>query len=106
MAHQIIITLSDDDYLSLNSQAKHHGTTVEIEAIQAVRHMLAAEPLVGTSPSADEILTRLHQEGFIENIATGEPLTPEDDAELERLAVLFSGGTMASDMIIEDRGPY
>ena len=51
-------------------------------------------------------MVKLYREGEIENIPTREPLTPEEEAELERLAQVFAGDKPMSEMIIEDRGPY
>lgn len=34
------------------------------------------------------------------------PLTPEEQAECERLAQMFAGGKPLSEMVIEDRDPY
>lgn len=47
----------------------------------------------------------LFSEGVIEHIPTGEPITPEEEAERERLALLFGQGKPVSEMVIEDRGP-
>ncbi len=46
----------------------------------------------------------LYQEGIVENVPTNEPDTPEEAAERERLASLFSQGKSAAEMVIEDRG--
>jgi len=34
------------------------------------------------------------------------PLTPEEQTERERIAQIFAGGKPASEMVIEDQGPY
>lgn len=47
----------------------------------------------------------LYQEGIVENVPTNEPDTPDEAAERERLASLFSQGKSAAEMVIEDRGP-
>ena len=47
-----------------------------------------------------------YREGVLLNLATPRPLTQEDQAERERLAHLFASDKLASDMVIEDRGPY
>jgi hypothetical protein len=53
----------------------------------------------------DVIQEFLFREGITENVPTNEPDTPEEAAERERLARLFSGGKSAADIVIEDRGP-
>lgn len=53
----------------------------------------------------DIIQDFLYHEGITENVPTNVPDTPEEAAERERLARLFSGGKSAADIVIEDRGP-
>ena len=49
----------------------------------------------------------LYRKGMLLNIATREPMTPEEEAELERLGRLFADNNkLISDEVIEDRGPY
>src|SRR5258708_5085797 len=66
------------------------------------------EPIVSqTRPlKGRELMEKLYREGVIENIPTREPLTEEEKAERARLAQLFAGGKSASEIVIEDRGPY
>jgi hypothetical protein len=52
-----------------------------------------------------EFLEHLYREGRILNIPTRQPFTPEERAERERLAQSVKPGKMASDIVIEDRGP-
>jgi hypothetical protein len=47
----------------------------------------------------------LYHEGITEDVPTNEPDTPEEAAERERLARLFSQGKSAAEIVIEDRGP-
>lgn len=54
----------------------------------------------------DVLLTFLHREGVIQNIPSGEPDTPEEAAERERLAKLFGEGKPVSEIVIEDRGEF
>ena len=51
-------------------------------------------------------MEKLYHDGEIENLPTREPLTPEEQAERERLGRLYSQGKPLSEMIIEDRGSY
>lgn len=53
-----------------------------------------------------ELAEKLYREGRLANLATKRPLTPEEQAERERLARLFASDKLASDMVIEDRGSY
>jgi hypothetical protein len=52
------------------------------------------------------LMEKQYREGKILNIPVRRPLTRQEQAERERLARLFSGGKPASEMAIEDRGPY
>lgn len=54
----------------------------------------------------DVLLTFLHREGVIQNIPSGEPDSPEETAERERLAKLFGEGKPVSEIVIEDRGEF
>ena len=54
----------------------------------------------------DVLLTFLHREGAIQNIPSGEPDTPDETAERERLAKLFGEGKPVSEIVIEDRGEF
>ncbi len=55
---------------------------------------------------AEDLMEKLYRDGVIENIPTREPLTEEEQEERERLAQKYGGGKPASEMAIEDRGPY
>jgi hypothetical protein len=106
MAHQITITLSDQEYATLSTEAERSGKPIDTLLYETLTSRLPSS-LIGNQPiSDDEFAHILYQKGIIVDIPTGEPLTPEEDAEMERFARLFSGGKMASDMVIEDRGDY
>lgn len=81
MAYQMTVTLSDHEYQVLAAEAARRGKPPE-----TVLHDLIQD-LQSTSTEK-------------------RPLTPEEQAERERLAQLFAGGKPASQMVIEDRGPY
>ena len=53
-----------------------------------------------------ELAEKLYCEGKLASLATKRPLTPEEQEERERLIQRLAGGKPASQMIIEDRGPY
>ena len=106
MAYQMTVTVTDQEYAALTAVAEKSGKQAEALLheilIQHLQPSLATKhPL--TAREFEEILYR---EGLIENIPTRQPLTPEEKAERERLAQVFAGGKPASEMVIEDRGPY
>ena len=53
-----------------------------------------------------ELAEKLYREGKLASLATPCPLTQEEQEERERLARLFASDRPASEMVIEDRGPY
>jgi len=58
------------------------------------------------SMTGRELAEKLYREGKLASLATKRPLTQAEQEERERLARLFAGGKPASEMVIEDRGPY
>lgn len=100
MAYQI--TLSDQEYATLVSAAAKSGTEPEqflhdiIQRLQPSKHSLTAH----------QVTERQYREGKISHIPTRQPLTQEEREARERRARRFAGGKPASEMVIEDRGPY
>ena len=90
MAHTI--ALSDEDYAVLEAAAERTGETIE----QLVRQAIAKQLTAPTKPK---------QKGHY-RLPTGEPISPEEDAEMERLAQQIGDAhPWASEIVIEDRGP-
>ena len=90
MAHQIIRT--DDDYAALQAAASRTGDTVEALAHQAIAGYVAQAQ-------------KPRQMGSYQ-YPTGEPDSPEEEAEDEALAAAIGPGKpWLSEMVIEDRGP-
>ena len=106
MAYQTTITLTDQEYAVLAAEAEKTGKQAE-----ALLHEILSQRLQPPLPTKrplteDEFEEKLYREGKILNIPTRRPWTPEERAERERLAQVFAGGKPASEMVIEDRGPY
>jgi len=81
------ITLSDEDYALLAAVAKQRGAPIETLVHEAI-------VLLDTQPR-----------GTYE-YPTGEPDSPEDEAELEAIAQSIGDAhPWLSEMVIEDRGP-
>ncbi|HST89164.1 MAG TPA: hypothetical protein VLJ14_12370 [Ktedonobacterales bacterium] len=90
MAHQI--TLSDDEYAVLAAASSRTGASIE---------ELVHQALAQRFPTPDSV----KQSGSY-SYPTGKPLTPEELAEMERLAQeIGPDRPWASEMAIEDRGP-
>jgi hypothetical protein len=112
MEHQMIVRLTDDEYTALTAQAKQTGKEIE-----ALIHELLDEILkmrTRSSQKSNHTLSReeleeyLYEEGVIDYIPTHRVYSKEEEEERQRLADLFgqAGGKSASEMVIEDRGPY
>lgn len=104
MAYQMTVTLTEEEYKILAAEAAKSGKEPAALLHDLIRDLQSAR--VKGSLTGQELARELYSEGKLANLATKEPLTPEEQAERERLAHLFSGGKPASRMVIEDRGPY
>ena len=105
MAYQMTVTLSDQEYQVLAAEASRRGEPPEKLLRDLIRH-LPSHSATKYTMTGRELAEKLYREGKLANLATKRPLTPEEQAERERLAHLFAGDKLASDMVIEDRGPY
>jgi hypothetical protein len=89
MAYQI--TLSEDDYAALTAAANETGEPIE----QLVHEAIAARYL--SPPAAGQIGQYYYP--------TGEPDSPEDEAEDAYLETKLGSGKPLSEIVLEDRGP-
>ena len=103
MAHQITITLSDEEYADLLEAAKQHGQNIE-EAAQ--RRLGLEHARARHIDPIDPLLEIMYLAGDIENIPTEDPVPADEPADLEALIQQIAPGKPLSEMVIEDRGPY
>ena len=103
MAYQI--NLSEQDYAALAAAAARSGTDPEKLLHEMIQHLQPSSQRK-RALSARELSERQYHEGKISHVPTRQPLTPEEREARERRARRFAGGKPASEMIIEDRGPY
>ena len=89
MAHQI--ALSEEDYAALAAASAQTGEPIERLLHEAIAARYPQEPPAG-------------QVGNY-RYPTGEPDSPEEEAEDEYLATSIGPGKPLSEIIIEDRGP-
>jgi hypothetical protein len=103
MAHQMTVTLTEQEYARLTTAATQVGKSPEI-----LLHELIQQLPSSTSFSPRAFEKALYEEGLIEHIPARQPETPQERAERERLGQIFAnaGGKPMSEMVIEDRGPY
>ena len=127
MDHQLTVQLTNDEYAALLSEAQEVDEPIEAFLHELLAELLLEAKRVGKpvyellSPrlrshssrqlkqqsTKREIDEYLYNKGLIQCIPTDE-FSEEDERELQRLGDLFgrAGGKLASEMIIEDRGPY
>lgn len=105
MAYQMTVTLTDQEYQLLAAEAARRREPPETllrNLIQQLQPTSAERrPMTGR-----ELAEKLYREGKLASLATKRPLTQEEQEERERLAQLFASDKLASDTVIEDRGPY
>lgn len=105
MAVQMTITLTDEEYADLVMQSEQRGKPIEVLVHEAIVLQKQTSSLSEHPMTEEEFTEYLYRKRIILHIPTGEPLTPEEDDDRERLAQIFASGKPASEMVIEDRGP-
>ena len=101
MAYQI--TLTDDEYQRLSAAASQQGKTIEELVRAALDQSYSTRP--EPSRHRDPLAAHMYRKGHLLELPTGEADTPEEEAELDEIAERILPGKMASDIVIEDRGP-
>ncbi len=105
MAYQMTVTLTDQEYQVLTTEAARRGEPPEALLRDLIQQLQSASP--AKRPMTErELAEQLYREGKLASLATKRPLTQEEQEERERLVQRLAGGKPASEMIIEDRGPY
>jgi len=99
------ITLSDQEYAALAAAAARSGREPE-QFLHDMIQRLQPSSQSKRPFTAREIAERQYREGKISHIPTRQSLTREEREARERRARRFAGGKPASEMVIEDRGPY
>jgi hypothetical protein len=127
MDHQLIVHLTDNEYAALLSEAQEMGEPIEALSHELLVGLLLEAKRVGKpayqllSPhlrsrsarqpkrlsTKREIDEYLYSKGLLQSLPTGE-FSEEREKERKRLADLLGQGEgkPASEMVIEDRGPY
>jgi Asp-tRNA(Asn)/Glu-tRNA(Gln) amidotransferase B subunit len=106
MAYQMTITLSDQEYAALAAEAVKSGKQPERLLQEIMKEHLQSLSPEKRPMTVRELAEKQYREGKLLSLVTRRLLTPEEQAEREQLAQLFASGKSASEMIIEDRGPY
>lgn len=102
---QVTVQLTDQEYAILAAEAAKSGKQPEMLLHELIRRLQLSYQK--KPPLSGRVLAeRLYREGKVLNFPTRRPLTSEEMAERERLVQVFAGGKPASEMVIEDRGPF
>lgn len=105
MAHQMTMILTDEEYQKLVTTASKSGTNPETLLHDMIERL--PSPKEGQHTLTErELAEKLYREGKLASLATKRPLSQEEQEERERLIQRLARGKPASEMIIEDRGPY
>lgn len=105
MAYQMSITLSDEEYKALAVEAAKNGKPIESLLHEVLTQYIKPSASDQHLLNSRKIQEYLFQEGVIESLPTNEATKPDEDTKREYLAKLFGQGKLASDIVIEDRGP-
>ncbi len=106
MAYQMIVTLTDQEYQKLVTEATRRGEHPETLLHNLIQHLPSSSQEIHTMTGRD-LAEKLYQEGKLASLATRRPLTQEEREERERFVQqLGKGSKSVSEMVIEDRGPY
>lgn len=112
MGKEKVVHFTDNEYAALAIEAEQTGQdleslihTIVVKHIDTVIRLVNKTVQPGPKRNAAEAL---YYAGIAENLPSGEALSEEEEADLERLADLFGygEGNSAAAMVIEDRGPY
>ncbi len=105
MAHEVSVTLSDEEYAELAKDAASSGKPIESVVHELLKHQLRSRSTTDQSETDHAFMVRQLREGKLLNVPTREALTAREVASREERARLMSSDKLASDMVIEDRGP-
>jgi hypothetical protein len=99
------IALTEEEYNALSAEAGRSEEKLEKHLHELISQHLHRSLPLDHPLSERDIQQYLSHRGIIYRIPTGQPETPEEEAERKRLADLFGQGKPVSEMVIEDRGP-
>jgi len=107
MIYEVNVKLNEQEYAKLAAAAAQNGKQPEAFLHDMVEKL---EPPAQTKRpmTAQELVEKQYHEGKLANLPTRRPLTSEEATERERFiqSLRDRGGKSASEMVIEDRGPY
>jgi selenocysteine lyase/cysteine desulfurase len=108
MAHQVTVSLTDEEFYTLPAEVREDDDTLAMHLHGLLfDHAQTPRCPKRTLATSKDVALLLYEAGLIDTIPTGRRDTPEEAAERKRLARLFGVGPdekTASETIIEDRG--
>lgn len=106
VTYQMTVTLTDQEYQKLVTEANRRGEQPETLLHNLIQHLPSSSPETHTI-TGRELAEKLYREGKLTSLATRHPLPQEEWEERERFVQqLGKGSKSVSEMVIEDRGPY
>jgi len=106
MAYQVTVTLTDQEYQKLVTEATRRGEQPE-SLLHDLIQRLPSSAQETHAMTGHELTEKLYREGKLASLATHRPLSQEEREQREQFVQQLSkGGKSASEMVIEDRGPY
>lgn len=112
MEYEMTFHFTKEEYETLKIKSARTGQEMEAVIHELLDELRIKEMQFAPHPSqpisAREAFKRLAQKGVFASVPSGKPFPKEDEIELRRLGDLLGqvGGKPASEMAIEDRGPY
>ena len=110
MGHKLRVELdlTDEQYETLMTEMRRSRQEVKAVLEELIDEFHVKQMKFTPPLSHRELAEYLYDEDIIDRIPTGRIYSEEEEAERKRLADLFGqgGGKLASEMVIEDRGPY
>lgn len=106
MAYQMTVTLSEQEYQKLMTEATKRGEQPEALLHNLIQRLPYTSQELHTI-TGRELAEKLYREGKLTSLATRRSLTQEEREKREWFVQqLDRGGKPTSEMVIEDRGPY
>jgi hypothetical protein len=105
MAHQIIVTISDEAFAAMTAAAEEKGQPIERVAAETLSNRFATISPPALPSSYATLVHFLHKKGDVLNL----PDSNADDESVQEIIELtgaIAPGKPLSEVIIGDRGPY
>ncbi len=106
MEYQIIVHLTDQEYIALTAEATRSGKQPETILHELMSERFQTSSITKPSLTGHGFMEQQYREGKMLNVPLRRPWTPQERALREQLGRELSKGKALSEIVIEDRGPY